>query len=226
MHKRQSPKPITSAKSRSLKLQFRKRLWKTKPSDAGQWVKSARCNKSANSIQIRNDPQGLLYDYPPPINPSDQLLQGLNGKALSLTKSPGRLMLCLPVLCGTAPSFIFPRASMSSLAWDFLDSSRPRKRRTATPSQKMLAWDTLSHVCHICHKKIVRITDAELDHVRAYSKGGSTMKLSHRACNRSKSNKSLGSAQRHIGVRQTKRKQTKRSHRRRERGIWGGFPTW
>lgn len=111
-------------------------------------------------------------------------------------------------------------SSSSVMVWDLLGESRSRKRRTATAAEKMLYWDTHAHVCHVCHKKITRISDAELDHVRAYSKGGSTMKLAHRGCNRLKSDKSLGATQRRMGVRSSKRKTKKRRRRRRSSSLW------
>ena len=89
-----------------------------------------------------------------------------------------------------------------------------KKPRIVSPTRKMALWDTLSHVCHVCHKRITRITDAELDHVKAYSKGGSSVKFAHRSCNRSKSNKSLPSAQKYLGVRVTV-KRRKRSSKAR-----------
>ena len=104
------------------------------------------------------------------------------------------------------------------MAWDLFGSERRKKPRTASATQKMLFWDTHSHVCHICHKTITRISEAELDHVRAYAKGGATMKLAHRACNRAKSSKSLTAAQKYMGVRQTRKKAKKR--RKRERSLW------
>ena len=113
---------------------------------------------------------------------------------------------------------------MSGLGFNVWGTPAKKHSRTASASQKMLFWDTHSHVCHICHKVITRITDAELDHVRAYSKGGSTLKLSHRGCNRAKSNKSLEAARKYVGVRvrHTKKRKTGRK-RRRSSNPWSIF---
>jgi len=47
--------------------------------------------------------------------------------------------------------------------------------------------------CQICKQQILLIDDAEVDHINPFSKGGETSEenaqLSHRFCNRAKSNK-------------------------------------
>ena len=89
--------------------------------------------------------------------------------------------------------------------------SKPKKKRASySASVKMRLWQNLSHVCHICHKRITDFDAAELDHVRAYSKGGSNMRWAHRSCNRIKSSKSLSEARKTLGVKSTKRKVKRR----------------
>ncbi|MCX6803048.1 MAG: HNH endonuclease [Candidatus Diapherotrites archaeon] len=78
--------------------------------------------------------------------------------------------------------------------------SNSKKPRTASAATKELFWDTNPHICHICGKEIFRISDSELDHVRAYAKGGTTLALSHRGCNRYKSDKQLAQVQKELGV--------------------------
>ena len=96
-----------------------------------------------------------------------------------------------------------------------MHGSKPKKKRAHySASVKMRLWQNLSHVCHVCHKRITDFDAAELDHVRAYSKGGSNVRWTHRSCNRIKSSKSLSEARKTLGVKSKKRKV---KHRRKPR---------
>jgi hypothetical protein len=77
--------------------------------------------------------------------------------------------------------------------------------RTLTLRQRIYLWEHaeeqgLSKVCNICHKPILTFEDMELDHIRAYSKGGSTLALVHRTCNKLKSSGSLKEIQTRLGI--------------------------
>jgi len=99
-------------------------------------------------------------------------------------------------------------------------SKRKKKRKSYTPASKVRLWQTLSHVCHICHKRINDYDAGELDHVRAYSKGGSTMRWAHRSCNRIKGNKGLAAAQKALGVKRKPKKRKTTRHKKSRGGLW------
>ena len=92
-------------------------------------------------------------------------------------------------------------------------SPKKKKPRTATAHQKMLYWDIHPHICHICNQRISRISEAELDHVRAHAKGGATMLLAHRGCNRSKSDKSLSKARQDLGIKYKRKRRVSTKRR-------------
>ncbi len=54
--------------------------------------------------------------------------------------------------------------------------------------------------CNICHQPIINFDDMELDHIRAYSKGGQKLAMVHRTCNRMKSSGSLREIQKRLGI--------------------------
>ncbi|MEK6950078.1 MAG: hypothetical protein AABX34_07700, partial [Nanoarchaeota archaeon] len=67
---------------------------------------------------------------------------------------------------------------------------KKKKRKTLTPSQRIYIWEKpniYGRTCSICHKRITKLSDLELDHTRAHSKGGVRLALSHKDCNRLKS---------------------------------------
>jgi hypothetical protein len=70
------------------------------------------------------------------------------------------------------------------------------KQRLFTPAQRRLLWNNSeSTQCEICRKAIDSWADFEADHRKPHSKGGKTRlangALTHRRCNRRKSNRSL-----------------------------------
>ena len=44
-------------------------------------------------------------------------------------------------------------------------------------------WDQGERTCYLCNKKINKISEVELDHVKPKSKGGKIVKVSHHFCN-------------------------------------------
>ena len=107
--------------------------------------------------------------------------------------------------------------------------SQRKKRKTLTPAQRVYFWEhpkLCSKICNICHERITKISDLELDHTRAYSKGGTKLAFVHRGCNRIKASGSLGRAQRLLGVK-TKKRENARKKRRAKRSstnVWGIKP--
>jgi len=110
--------------------------------------------------------------------------------------------------------------------WD----KKKKKPRTLTGNKRIISFELAQKngivKCSICHRPIYSVVDAEPDHTRAYCKGGTTMRWSHRACNRAKGRETLGKFQKEIGVRTKKRKRTKRKKKRRasaEPSIFGNL---
>ena len=111
-------------------------------------------------------------------------------------------------------------------AFSMMDT--PRQKKTLTLKQRLWIWDNsrsqgLSRTCHICHKRITRFNDMELDHIRASSKGGKKLAMTHKDCNRMKSSGSLGEIQRRLGIKSKKtkvKKTTKRRRRHRSSGLF------
>lgn len=95
-----------------------------------------------------------------------------------------------------------------------------KKRKTLSASDRYYIWDhqrLYGRTCHICGQRITKISDLELDHRRAFAKGGSKLYLAHRDCNRKKGSKSLSEVQKRLGLKKTtarkkhKHTKTKRS---------------
>lgn len=62
---------------------------------------------------------------------------------------------------------------------------RQRSRKTLTLTQRRWLWDNsrsqgLSRTCHICGRRITTFDDMELDHIRAASKGGRKLAMTHK----------------------------------------------
>jgi 5-methylcytosine-specific restriction endonuclease McrA len=61
--------------------------------------------------------------------------------------------------------------------------------------------------CNICGRRITKLSDLELDHIKPRSKGGKRLSLAHRDCNRMKGSKPLKTVQKKMGFPvKTKRK--------------------
>jgi len=90
-------------------------------------------------------------------------------------------------------------------------SSDLKKRKVLTPGQRLFIWENpklYGRTCSICHQRITKQSELELDHTIAHSKGGTKLALAHKHCNRIKSNGSLGKIQKALGIKQTKRKKS------------------
>ena len=82
-----------------------------------------------------------------------------------------------------------------------LKGKKIKKVKKLSSSQRVYLWETTkSHVCHICGRVIYMLSDAELDHIKAKSKGGKKVKWSHRTCNRLKSSKSLNRIKKELSL--------------------------
>ena len=105
---------------------------------------------------------------------------------------------------------------------------KKKKRKTLTPSQRIYIWERpniYGRTCSICHRRITKLSDLELDHTRAHSKGGTKLALAHKDCNRLKSSGSLGKIQKMLGIKTKKRKKTKKkSTKRKPVNPWGRQP--
>lgn len=105
--------------------------------------------------------------------------------------------------------------------------TKPARRRQLTNAQKIFCWENNSHTCHICGKRVSKFSDAEFDHKRAYSKGGTTglgnVKIVHRQCNRLKGSKSLSETKKLLGIK-SKTKHKKRRKPKRSAGLLGFQP--
>ena len=102
--------------------------------------------------------------------------------------------------------------------------TKPKKKRvTLTSRQRIYIWEhpeIYGNTCSICHKKIELLSELELDHTKAYIKGGKKQALAHRECNRMKGSKSLKDVQKRMGFKTTKKKkQNKPKTRPRKKKI-------
>ena len=76
------------------------------------------------------------------------------------------------------------------------------KRVKLSPSQRVYIWEhpkMYGRTCNICHQKISKMSDLELDHTIPYSKGGKKLALAHKECNRMKGSKQLKYIQKRMG---------------------------
>ena len=98
-------------------------------------------------------------------------------------------------------------------------SPEKKKRKTLTSSQRIYIWERpniYGRTCSICHRKITKLSDLELDHTRAHSKGGTKLALAHKDCNRLKSSGSLRKIQKTLGIKTKKKKTTKKKSTKRK----------
>ena len=100
----------------------------------------------------------------------------------------------------------------------YAEPKKTKKKRQLTNAQKLWCWENNPHTCNICRKRVSKLSDAEFDHARSYSKGGasnlSNVKISHRQCNRLKGSKSLSETQKMLGIKKPKRKKKTTRKRR------------
>jgi 5-methylcytosine-specific restriction endonuclease McrA len=107
----------------------------------------------------------------------------------------------------------------------FSPAPQKKKRKTLTSSQRIYIWERpniYGRTCSICHRKITKLSDLELDHTKAHSKGGTRLALAHKDCNRLKSSGSLGKIQKTLGIKTKKRKTTrkKKTTKRKPSSPW------
>ena len=113
---------------------------------------------------------------------------------------------------------------------DELNKSKKRKKRVKlTPAQRIFIWEhpkLYGKKCSICHEKITKMSDLELDHTKSFKSGGKKQALAHKHCNRMKASGSLGKIQRELGLkRKSNKKKPKRVNRRRKsKSIWDTPP--
>ena len=100
-------------------------------------------------------------------------------------------------------------------------NTKKKKRKSLTPAQRLFIWEhpkLYGRTCSICHQRITKQSDLELDHTIAHSKSGTKLALAHKDCNRIKGSGSLGKVQKRLGLKQTKkarvRTKTKSTKRR------------
>jgi len=99
--------------------------------------------------------------------------------------------------------------------------TKPKKKRvTLTATQRIYIWEhpeIYGNNCSICHLKIEKLSELELDHTKAYSKGGKKLALAHRDCNRMKGNKNLKDVQKKMGIKTTKKKTKPKTKSRKKK---------
>ena len=100
-----------------------------------------------------------------------------------------------------------------------------KKRKTLSASDKIYYWEHpkfCNRICNICGEKITKMSDLELDHIKPYSKGGTTLAFAHKDCNRRKGSGSLAKTQKMLGIKTKKRKtiQKKRTPKRKTSNPW------
>jgi 5-methylcytosine-specific restriction endonuclease McrA len=109
----------------------------------------------------------------------------------------------------------------------FQNTKEKKKRKTLTPAQRVLVWENpkiYGRTCSICGEKIKKLSDLEMDHTRAHSKGGTKLNLAHRLCNRIKSNKGLSQVQTQLGLKTRKHKKNiSKPKKKKELIVWDLF---
>ena len=91
-----------------------------------------------------------------------------------------------------------PRVRYRADAWrsriDALVSVPENEARRFSSEQKRALWEQ-SPTCTICGQQILRIEDAEVDHIEHFWRGGATIpsnaRLTHRYCNRKRGGRNL-----------------------------------
>lgn len=107
-----------------------------------------------------------------------------------------------------------------SLGNPFEEPTKKKKRAKLSASQRIYIWEhpkLYGRRCNICGQRITKMSELELDHTRAHSKGGKRLALAHPICNRMKGTKSLGYVQKKIGTKTSKRRTTKKRKTKKSR---------
>ena len=114
------------------------------------------------------------------------------------------------------PSNIFGWSSNRDPITGKLLKPTTKKRRNVSTTEKTILWErNKSHICHVCHGKIHSLTEAQVDHVRANSKGGDRVSWAHSSCNRMKGNKPLSVIHRRLGIKKKTSSRRKVASRRK-----------
>ncbi len=99
----------------------------------------------------------------------------------------------------------------------FGGKEKKKKRVKLTPKQRLFIWEhpkMYGRTCSICHQRITKLSDLELDHTKSFSKGGKKLALAHKDCNRMKASGSLRKIQKALGIKTKKRRRKKRIKKR------------
>lgn len=105
---------------------------------------------------------------------------------------------------------------------------KKKKRVKLTPKQRIYIWEhpkTYGRTCSICHRRITKLSDLELNHTKPFSKGGKKLALAHRDCNRMKASGSLRKIQKTLGIKTKKPKKKGRTKKRKRKAQPRG-PYW
>ena len=102
-----------------------------------------------------------------------------------------------------------------------------KKRVPLKPTERLYIWEhpkKYGRKCSICGERIAKQSELELDHTRAYSKGGTTLRLAHKDCNRMKGSRGLKHVQTRMGLKRTTRKtaRKRKATKREQTGVLFG----
>jgi hypothetical protein len=128
--------------------------------------------------------------------------------------------------------FGLPQYNAKTYDFGFGAEKQKKKRVPLKPAERIYIWERpkkYGRTCSICGERITKLSDLELDHTRAYSKGGATLRLAHKDCNRMKGSKGLRHVQTRMGLKRTTRKVTRKRKaiKKTQAGsLFGEMPTF
>ena len=116
---------------------------------------------------------------------------------------------------------MFKEKSIAEMLDEISRGNKPKKKRvTLTPGQRIHIWEhpkQYGRRCSICHDKITRLSDLQLDHTYPYSKGGKKLNLAHGHCNKIKGSGSLGKIQKALGLKKKPKRKVKKNKVKRSK---------